>query len=340
MSFRDNLQHLRATRNMTQEQLAMLVGVSRQSVTKWESEKSYPEMDKLLRICDVFGVTLDDLVQGDLTNVEPDPALASVPNGPATDICGYDEHMRRYAAKFSNGIAAIFAGLALSNTLGAIVTEPANVADGLSTLALFAGIAVGIAFLVPASSEHKAFEKAHPYVEDFYTQAEKDEAAHQRSVASVTGIVLFMLAVFVTITTDGTAFEDAFVGLALALAGAGAWVMTRWFTLTGRVDLEAYNEEAAEEASADDADNAGLDAGHRDRVVRAGSKRKLTEIVCGIIMLVATVIALLWLFLPAALAGSWNVYGEPFAQLFWLPWVIGGVCCGIASLIIDAVKKD
>ncbi len=36
MSFRDNMQHLRATRNMTQEQLAMLLGVSRQSVSKWE----------------------------------------------------------------------------------------------------------------------------------------------------------------------------------------------------------------------------------------------------------------------------------------------------------------
>ena len=44
MSFRDNLIHLRAVNNMTQEQLAMLLGVSRQSVTKWESEKSYPEM--------------------------------------------------------------------------------------------------------------------------------------------------------------------------------------------------------------------------------------------------------------------------------------------------------
>ena len=45
MSFRDNLQHLRDTRNMTQSELAMLVGVSRQSVAKWEAEKSYPEMD-------------------------------------------------------------------------------------------------------------------------------------------------------------------------------------------------------------------------------------------------------------------------------------------------------
>mgnify|MGYP001511869905 CR=1 FL=1 len=50
MGFRENLQHLRATRNMTQEQLAMLLGVSRQSVTKWEAAKSYPEMDKLLKI--------------------------------------------------------------------------------------------------------------------------------------------------------------------------------------------------------------------------------------------------------------------------------------------------
>ena len=67
MSFRDNLQHLRATRNMTQEQLAMLLGVSRQSVTKWEAEKSYPEMDKLLKMCQIFECSLDDLVQGDLT---------------------------------------------------------------------------------------------------------------------------------------------------------------------------------------------------------------------------------------------------------------------------------
>lgn len=62
MSFRNNLQHLRATRNMTQEQLAMLLGVSRQSVTKWEAEKSYPEMDKLLKICQIFECSLDDLV--------------------------------------------------------------------------------------------------------------------------------------------------------------------------------------------------------------------------------------------------------------------------------------
>lgn len=79
MSFRTNLQYLRAERNMTQEQLAMLLGVSRQSVTKWEAERSYPEMDKLLKMCQLFDCTLDDLVQGDLTSRASQP---DSPDGP------------------------------------------------------------------------------------------------------------------------------------------------------------------------------------------------------------------------------------------------------------------
>ena len=74
MSFRTNLQYLRAQRNMTQERLAMLLGVSRQAISKWESEKAYPEMDKLLMICDLFGCTLDDLVLGDVSVSASQPA--------------------------------------------------------------------------------------------------------------------------------------------------------------------------------------------------------------------------------------------------------------------------
>lgn len=65
--FRANLQYLRAQRNMPQEQLAMLLGVSRQAISKWESEKAYAEMDKLLMICDLFGDSLMTLVLGDVS---------------------------------------------------------------------------------------------------------------------------------------------------------------------------------------------------------------------------------------------------------------------------------
>lgn len=76
MSFRDNLQHLRASRNMTQEQLAMLVGVSRQSVTKWEAERACPEMDKLFKLCQIFDCSLDDPVSGDFTDERKERLVA------------------------------------------------------------------------------------------------------------------------------------------------------------------------------------------------------------------------------------------------------------------------
>lgn len=119
MSFRDNLQHLRGTRNMTQSELAMLVGVSRQSVAKWEAEKSYPEMDKLIKLCDLFECTIDDLVRGDLTGSAPDPKRALPEGAPPVDACGYDEHMRRRAWEVPAGIALFIAGFGVA----AVVTS-------------------------------------------------------------------------------------------------------------------------------------------------------------------------------------------------------------------------
>ena len=49
---------------MTQEQLAEQLEVSRQAVSKWESGQSYPEMEKLFIICDMFHCDMDSLVKG------------------------------------------------------------------------------------------------------------------------------------------------------------------------------------------------------------------------------------------------------------------------------------
>ena len=59
MSFSENLQYLRKKQNLTQEQFAEQMEVSRQAVSKWESGQSYPEMEKLLQICEQFGCSMD-----------------------------------------------------------------------------------------------------------------------------------------------------------------------------------------------------------------------------------------------------------------------------------------
>ncbi len=58
---KDNLVQLRKLHNMTQEDLADLVGVTRQSVAKWESGESVPDLEKCKIIADNFGISLDDL---------------------------------------------------------------------------------------------------------------------------------------------------------------------------------------------------------------------------------------------------------------------------------------
>lgn len=65
-----NLQFLRRQHgNMTQEQLAARMGVARQTVSKWESGESAPEIQKLMELCDLFSCTLDALLRQDLANL-------------------------------------------------------------------------------------------------------------------------------------------------------------------------------------------------------------------------------------------------------------------------------
>ena len=67
MSFGSNLQFLRKMRNrMTQEDLAEKLCVSRQTVSKWELDLAYPEMEKVLELCKLFSCTLDQLIREDM----------------------------------------------------------------------------------------------------------------------------------------------------------------------------------------------------------------------------------------------------------------------------------
>ena len=61
MSLGQNLQFYRKRKNITQEQLAEQLCVSRQTISKWEADASYPEMEKILQLCEMFGCSMDTL---------------------------------------------------------------------------------------------------------------------------------------------------------------------------------------------------------------------------------------------------------------------------------------
>ena len=294
MSFRDNLQYLRAERNMTQEQLAMLLGVSRQSVTKWEAEKSVPDMSRLIKMCQLFDCTLDDLVTGDLTGRTPQPAAAAaaVPAGPPTDVCGYDDMQRRMARRVPAGVAAILAGCAVGMLLegrSAFLGE----ADALMLAAILAGVVAGLAFLVPAGMEFSAFQRAHPYVEDFYTEDDRAQARSAFARALVAGIAaIFVGVVCVIVLGERPATEREGLCLLLLLIALGAWLIVRYGMLLGRTNVAEYNKGVAEDLEVEDIMAARLDDARREALLEARRANGRIGAVCGVIMIAATIVGL------------------------------------------------
>lgn len=71
MSFGENLQFLRKMRNkMSQEELAEKMSVSRQTVSKWELNTAYPEISKIIELCELFSCTMDQLLREDMNIVD------------------------------------------------------------------------------------------------------------------------------------------------------------------------------------------------------------------------------------------------------------------------------
>lgn len=406
MSFKENLQYLRGSRNMTQKQLAMLLGVSRQAISKWESEKAYPEMDKLLMLCDMFGVTLDDLVMGDVRasagcggarrvdlaadtdgvaasvgvadaavgavpgvigfaasqvagmsdsgesdaqgaktgvqlSVSPESDTRdgadipqSVPRHIVQDVVGYDSHMRRFAWLIAIGVAAIILGVAVGMLFSpeGSVLGPSPVNDVLVTVCTLVGAMVGLALLIPAGIMHGDFRRRHPYVQDFYTNEDKSRASVVLAIGVAIGAVLILAGVCVRVfcdefVADGDAGWPDSVLLACVAAAVFCFIMSGM--THDKVNVDKYNREAEEESVRE-----GRSVPHPTMSESDRFYRRLTGAICGVIMLLATVVALLMLFLGTAGSDA-----DAWMKVFWVPWPIGGVLCGVVDIIVSLVKE-
>ena len=70
MKFGENLYKLRKAAKMSQEKLAEKMDVTRQSVSKWENGESYPEMEKIMKLCNIFHCKINDLVHENMVDLD------------------------------------------------------------------------------------------------------------------------------------------------------------------------------------------------------------------------------------------------------------------------------
>ena len=70
MNLGSQIKKYRSELNMSQDELAEKIFVSRQSVSNWENDKTYPDIKSLLLLSEVFQVSLDQLIKGDLESLK------------------------------------------------------------------------------------------------------------------------------------------------------------------------------------------------------------------------------------------------------------------------------
>ena len=70
MKFGDNLKQIRKSKKISQEELADKLGVSRQSVSKWETGENYPSMQNIVCLCDIFRCKMNDLVHESFEDID------------------------------------------------------------------------------------------------------------------------------------------------------------------------------------------------------------------------------------------------------------------------------
>lgn len=277
MAFSKNLQYIRTHAGITQEQMAEQLNVSRQSVSKWESDISFPEMDTILKICDLYDTDLDTLLRG------------SVETSKMTDAVGYDDFMNRYTRRITFAVGAILFGVSLMVLLIGL-----GVHEVLSVALLLLIITISTVVLVAAGIEEDHFRKRHPTIPDFYTDEEK-ENFHRRLIWCISGgvgAILFgvVLLILCSDFLPQTDFYDCLITSVFLLIVDGA-VMS--FIYAGMQDekykLWKYNRD----------NNPTPEAKKRLDLIGAG---------CGTIMLLATAIYVALGFARNAWDTAWWVF--------------------------------
>lgn len=255
--FSENLQFYRKKEAMTQEQLAEKLEVSRQTVSKWESGTAYPEMEKILQLCQIFSCNMDVLMRQNAEGLS------------VQDNEKHRNHMQKRRNQYTCAVAMIVSAFAIYEILAGF-----GVMEAVRDTVFMAVAIVGILILIVQEISHDNYGKKYPVVHDFYTKEEKERFEETYPKRIATGIGLILIGFLIGMNGESLAVgigigEDFYYGIFLAMVAAGAGVLTYAGLGKEKYDVEEYNK------------------------VHDETRKKLSNksgIICGCILLTATII--------------------------------------------------
>ncbi|MCM1252451.1 MAG: helix-turn-helix domain-containing protein [Clostridium sp.] len=311
MSLGENLQFLRKKENITQEQLAERLEVSRQSVSKWESDATYPEMDKLIQLCQMFHCSMDDLLQKDISALYVE------------DKAEYDNHMNTFSKMISAGVFFILFGLSVASLLMGI-NAGSEIMEEISGIIFFIFIIISVAVFIVAGIWHSDFEKKNLYIENFYHESEIDKFNKKFTVMITSGLVLILIGVLISIGTMGTDAVSSVIQQNMPASYDYEIISGAFFFLLIAIAVTVFVY-AGMQKSKYNIEEYNLS---HDTESDYYKKNQLKGRINGCLMLLAVIIYLILGFV-------WNKWGMPSVVVF----PVFGIGCGIASIIVESVHK-
>lgn len=246
MIFADKLVQLRKKNGWSQEELAEQMNVSRQSVTKWESAQSIPELEKIVRLSKLFGVSTDYLLKEELEEAEymEEGAEALALRRISMEEANiFLQRRTQTAGPVAWGVLlCIYAPICLI-LLGAMSEIPSyglkeTAAAGIGMVVLLMMVAIAVAIFISTGNRNKQFEALEK--ECFETQygvtgmvkERRDqyrERYHKQIIAGTCICILAVIPIFVGMVLDSGSdlFMAAMVACMLFLIGIGVHFLVR-----------------------------------------------------------------------------------------------------------------
>ena len=328
MIFADKIIDLRKQNGWSQEELAEKLGVSRQSISKWEGAQSMPDMNRILKMSEIFGVSTDYLLKEDMelpaaagTAVLPQEEfeVKAVSMEEASAFLSYKD---RASGRVALGVmlcilSPVVLVIAAALQEAGMLALSEDAAAGLGLIVMFLLIGGAVALFITNGLAGKRFEYLEKeqidtaYGVDGMVKDRREKYRHTYTILLVTGIVLCVLSVIpvfaaMLIFGDNDAALAVAVGVLLILVAVGVMLIVRSGTVWGGFQMLLQEGDYTAEQKYENRKNEHLSS---------------------IYWCSATALFLALSFLT----GAWDKT--------WIVWPIAGVSYGVVTAIARVLRK-
>jgi len=318
---------LRKQQGWSQEDLAMHMGVSRQSVSKWESMASIPDLDKIVKLSELFGVSTDYLLKDEVDD-EPAPELFIEEQNNdfrkrKVTLAEANEFMElrdRAAVRIATGVAMCIFSPVLLIVMGGYaetgkIAISENMAEGFGAAILLVIVAFAVMLFITSGTKLKKYEYIETELLDLeygiagIVEKKKEDYSGTYKVSIALGVGLCIMSVvplFVAVAfTEAAHVMVTMVGLLLTLVAIGVFMIIKSVMVN-----ETY-EQLLEEG----------DHTQEKKIEAKKNNNLATAYWC-----CALAIFLLWSFL----SGDWHIT--------WVVWPVAGILFGAVCAVANMVR--